>query len=71
MPLNCTDTPASETGSGIELACIVTTAKLEPKMDTSEPGETGVLKLAPFTTGLVPSTGCENARADKQRRTTA
>jgi SAM-dependent methyltransferase len=61
--LNCTETPAIDMGSGIADAEAVLGARFEPKMETSEPGVTGLAKLAPLTTGFVPSTGWQNAVA--------
>jgi hypothetical protein len=50
MPLKLTDTPPSVAGKGMALADVSPRPRLEPKMDTSEPGTTGPLKEAASTT---------------------
>jgi hypothetical protein len=50
VPLNVTDVPASSVGSGVPCACIVVVARLDPKIDTNDPGEIGVAKDAELTT---------------------
>ena len=59
MPLNLTDTPASELGRGIALAWVVLGARFVPKMETKEPGVTTcpLAKLAALITPPSTTTG--------------
>src|SRR5690348_11053880 len=56
-PLNATVTPPSESGKGMVEAAATCGARFEPKIETSDPGETGASKLAALTTPPALTTG--------------